>query len=179
MMIDPVISWSASLFTGGLFLAAALHKLADFRRFRATVRAYRIVADDLSGPLAIMAVVAELVSGSLAIAIGTSSHRAGLAGCVGLLAVYGALILFSIARGNSAIDCGCLGFAAWRPRLSNVMVARNLILVAVAAVAMAPVSDRPLLWLDYGAMTATLVMLALLYAGFDLAINLPKKEELL
>ena len=174
--MDPAISATAALFIGGLFLLAAGHKLADFARFQATVRAYRLVADDMAGFLAGLAVLAELVIAGMALSIGASWQQAGILGAMALLALYAGVILLNIARDNVAIDCGCLGFAARAPRLTPALALRNLVLVATGALALLPISARALTWLDFTAMAGCLAMLALLYAGFDLAISQSKKE---
>jgi hypothetical protein len=176
--MDPAISATSALFVGGLFLLAAGHKLADFDRFQVTVRAYRLVADDMAGFLAGLAVLAEFVVAGMTLSIGASWQQAGLLGAIGLLALYAGIILLNIARGNVAIDCGCLGFTAKAPRLTPALALRNLLLVAIAALALLPVSTRPLTWLDFIAVAGSLASLALLYAGFDLAITLSNKESL-
>ena len=176
--MDPAISATTALFTGGLFLLAAGHKLADFPRFQATVRAYRIVADDMAGFVAGLAVLVELLIAGLTLSIGASWQPAGIAGAIALLVLYGGVILLNISRGNLAIDCGCLGFTAKAPRLTPALALRNLVLATIAALALVPVSDRALTWLDFTAMAGSLASLALLYAGFDLAIALKKKETL-
>lgn len=176
--MDPAISATVALFIGGLLMFAAGHKLADFARFQATVRAYRLVADDMAGLLARLAVLAEFVLAGMTMSIGASWQQAGLVGAMGLLTLYAGVILLNIARGNVAIDCGCLGFTARVPRLTRALALRNLLLVAITAIALLPVGIRPLTWLDCVAVAGSLASLALLYAGFDLAITLPNKEAL-
>ena len=176
MTVDPAISATAALFTGGMFLLAAAHKVSDFRRFVATVRAYRIVADDMAAFAGALAVAAELTAGALTLSIGAAWQQVGILLSMALLGAYAGIILLNIARGNVAIDCGCLGFTAKAPRLTTAQALRNGVLIALAGLSLPPVSGRPLEWLDYVAVTASLAALALLYAGFDLAIALSNKE---
>lgn len=177
-MMDPAISATASLFIGGLLLVAACHKLAVFSRFRATLAAYRLVAGEATGVLAGGAVLAELVLAWMTLSLGAAWQRTGVVGAIALLTLYAGAIVLNLARGNVHIDCGCLGFAGRAPRLTVLLAWRNAVLVAIAAVALVPVAQRPLTWLDLAAIAASLVSLALLYAGSDLAITLSRKESL-
>lgn len=175
-MIDPLLSITASVFTGCLLVASGVHKLADLAGFRTTLAAYRILP---AGTLAVAApviAVAEIAAGVAAAVPGAPFQRAGLTACILLLGIYAAVILFSISRGNRFIGCGCLGFAARRPGLTAGMALRNLGVIAVAIVALLPSGGRALTWLDGTAVAGGVGMSALLYLGFDLLITLPARK---
>lgn len=176
-MIDPVLSLASSIFVGGLFTAAGLHKLRDPVRFRATLKAYRVLPAATLGVVAPSIGLVEIVAGVSAAIVGTPLRSAGLVACLLLLCAYAGLILFSIARGNRFIDCGCLGFGARRPGLTAAMALRNLAVAVMATAALLPVDSRPLVWLDGIAVPGGVAMLALLYFGFDLVITLPGRAN--
>lgn len=178
MRVDPLFPIGAALFVGGLFVASAAHKLHDLRRFGGTVGAYGVVPTVVVPMVALAVATTEVVAGIGTLLIGSRIQPVALSICIALLAFYALLILFSIARGRQTIDCGCLAFGARRPRLRTAMPLRNLIVMIVAFFGLLPTTTRSLIWLDGTALIGGVTMLALLYAGFDLAISLPGKEEL-
>jgi len=143
--MDPVVDVVVRSALTLLFAAAAVHKLRDRARFRATLAAYRLGPERLAGFASGAVVVAEL-----AVAAGLVSSRArtpALAGAGLLLLAYAAAIAVNLWRGRRDIDCGCLG-AAGRETLTWWLVGRNLVLVGVALTARVAVEPRPLVWVD-------------------------------
>jgi hypothetical protein len=142
--MDPVIDATVRAALALLLLAAATHKLRDPVRFRATVADYRLL------PASLVTIgAAILVLSELAVAVALAVARVwGLAGAAALLALYAAAIAVNLARGRRRLDCGCTGHALRRP-ISGWLVLRNLALVAIALADLAPVSTRPLVWIDY------------------------------
>lgn len=111
-----------------LFGAAVTLKLRRFEDFRRAVIGYRVAPASWSVGLAAGVVAAEaLVAAAAAASIAGARIAAGV-----LLAGYAALMSFNLLRGRAFIDCGCGG--PGQP-ISTVLVARNLALAAVFAVA--------------------------------------------
>ena len=107
-----------------------------------------------------------LVRGSRA-AVALAVARAwGLAGAAALLALYAAAIAVNLARGRRHLDCGCAGPALRRP-ISGWLVVRNLVLVAIALADLAPLSTRPLVWVDALTVVAATAALAACWMAAD------------
>jgi hypothetical protein len=56
------------------------------------------------------------------------------------IGAYAAAIAINLLRGNTRIDCGCLGFGARVPELRWGLVGRNALLLAAVLTALLPVS---------------------------------------
>jgi hypothetical protein len=98
-----------------------------------------------------------------------------------LLLVYAAAMAVNIVRGRTHIDCGCLGFGTSRASLGWELVARNMLLAAVALAAAAlPVAPRALGAIDAISGIGAIVAFALLYFGFGqfTAVRLQEKAVL-
>jgi ABC-type phosphate transport system permease subunit len=98
-----------------------------------------------------------------------------------LLLVYAGGMAINILRGRTHIDCGCLGFGTSRASLGWELVARNILLGAVAlAVFALPVVPRALGAIDAISGLGAVVALALLYLGFGqfTAVRLQEKAVL-
>jgi len=141
--MDPVVDVTVRASLALLCLSATVHKLRDVARFRATVADYRLLPRPLVSLGAILLVVAE---GAVGFAL-VVTRWWGLAGAATLLALYAGAITVNLARGRRHLDCGCTGPALRRP-ISSWLVARNLLLVAVALAALGPVQRRSMVWLD-------------------------------
>jgi len=160
--MDPVIDATVRASLGLLFLSASAHKVRDPARFRATVADYRL----LPRPLAPLG-AAALVVAELAVFAGLVASRSwGLAGAAAMLALYAAAIGINLARGRRTLDCGCTGPALRRP-ISGWLVARNLLLAAVALAALAPVQARPPVWIDPLTVVAATAAFAACWAAGD------------
>jgi uncharacterized membrane protein len=142
---------------GLLFLAAAVHKLRDPRRFRRIVRGYRIVPKPFVGAAAVVIPLAELVSATLlALPAGRS---AGLTAVAALLLLYAGAIAVNLARGVRHIECGCGPERTRRP-ISGGTAARNVALAVIALAALAPVRPRVAAWVDGLGVGAVVAILA-------------------
>ena len=141
--MDPVVDVTVRASLALLFLSATVHKLRDVARFRATVADYRLLPGPLVSLGALLLVVAE---GADVCALAVARWW-GLAGAATLLALYAGAITVNLARGRRHLDCGCTGPALRRP-ISGWLVARNLVLVAVALAALGPVQIRAMVWID-------------------------------
>ena len=174
--MDPVID--AALRTGlsVLFLAAAVHKLRDLARFRATLAEYHLLPPRLVPFGAIALVAAEL--GLAVTLVAPPLRTASLVAAAGLLLIYGGAMAVNLARGRRHIDCGCAGPAARRP-ISGGLVARNAVLVAAALGGLLPVSPRPLFWVDAVTVLGATATLATLYAALDRLLALAPTRAML
>jgi len=174
--LDP----AARLVLRGLLSAilgwAAWHKLRDVGAFRAAVEAY-----ELAPPLWAVPIGAALIAAELAIAVGLWLPRVGSAAAMAaaaLLLLYGTAIAINLARGRRDLDCGCAGPAGELP-ISSALVARNLVLAALAAASALPGAARPWHWLDAVTVAAGVIALAALYAVVDgLLANTPALRRL-
>lgn len=160
--IDPAFSAIVALSAALLFGAAALHKLADWPRFRAALAGYRIAPDRLLPGLAVAVVALELAA--VALLPLPASRPAGALVAAGLLASYAIAISVNLRRGRTNIDCGCFGVGA-RNTISRWMLIRNLLLAVLVCAAALPVSDRALTALDSLTIGGAVICLAILYAA--------------
>ena len=160
MTLDPAICWILALSLALLFGVAARHKLADRGRFLAVLANYDLLPERLIPPAAMTVISAEIVAGLLLVLPAVRATGAYLS--VALLGAYAFAIAVNLLRGRTRIDCGCLGFGR-HDRIAWTMVARNLVLLALALALLLPASPRGLLALDaltIGASLATVAMLS-------------------
>ena len=162
--LDPAAGIVLRAAVAALLLSAASHKLRDPLRFREALSEYELSPRRWSRVLATLLIAAELVLGAALL----FSPLAGIAAAA-LFAIYAAAIGVNLARGRRDIDCGCAG-PAGRMSLHGALVARNLVLVAVALAAALPCSDRKLVWLDCVTIGAALAVVVLLYSAVETAI---------
>jgi len=160
MTVDPAIDLMIRAALALLFAVAATHKLRDMTTFRGTFADYRLLPD-----VAARAVPAgEAAVALLLVAPATSAL--GKAAAVALLVAYAAAIGVNLARGRRHIDCGCGGPHARRP-IGPGLVVRNTLLAGVALAALAPVYERPLVWVDGLTISGAVLALAALYVAAD------------
>lgn len=163
--ILPILVADALL--GGLFLLGGFAKLKDFATFAGTLGNYRLLPEALVTPAAAAIVGVELLAGAAAIAAPLLGTQLAMAAIAALLLLYAAGMGINIARGRDHIDCGCLGFGATRASLGWDLVARNMLLAAIALAAVAlPVVPRPLGAIDWISGIGAVAALALVYLGF-------------
>lgn len=149
-----------------VFARAALHKAMDLAIFVHTMGGYRLLPAALLFPFAI-----GLLALEVAIAIGlvlpaTRSLAAGAA--LILLAVYAGAIAINLARGNTLIDCGCGGAGQG---LSWYLVLRNIMLVGLCLVALAPPLPVEMNGAAWTSAAAGIVSFLLLFAGIEKLID--------
>lgn len=160
MTIDPALDLALRAALSLLLLTAAAHKLRDLGSFRATLAEYRLL------PASAVRVGAAAVAGvEVALAVGLHvARREALVGTAALLAVYAGAIAVNLARGRRDLDCGCGGP---RRTISGMLVARNLLLAAIAVAGLLPPSPRPVTWLDAITIAAVTAFAAAIYATVD------------
>jgi putative oxidoreductase len=155
-----------------VFVLAGLAKLPFRREFARLVRRYGLLPPRLVTPTALALPPLELLAGLFLLVGFATRPMAVLVGLV--LCAFSGAVAINLLRGNE-IDCGC--FTMTGPsRLSWMLVARNLVLVSMAAVvALRPPGalsvDAALFGLDVRGVSAgdALACLALGFALFGLA----------
>ena len=115
---------------GGVFLSAALPKLADPHAFAVSIDNYHLVPGQVSRAAGAALPVLELV---VALALLAGVHARGAAViCAGMLLVFAGALAHAL-RLDINVDCGCFGAAA-RSEVGWGSVARNLALTALCVV---------------------------------------------
>jgi hypothetical protein len=174
--MDPVLGHVIALALAVLFLWSCGHKLRAPRAFKAALRDYRLLPAVLAGPAGTVLIAAEALAGAGALLVDARSFALLL--MLSLLALYTSAIAVNLLRGRRGIDCGCGPVARDQP-LSLGLVARNLALMALAALALLPSSGRRLDWLDIVTIATGTAVCALLYgATAQLAANRPRLAAL-
>ena len=179
MMGAPVLSFALralALAIGLVLIAGVLDKLRDWPAFRAAVANYRVLPSRFVALAAIGLPLAEAAAGAALLVDASRIVGAWLG--AGVIGVATAGIAVNVARGRTDIDCGCGGVEG-RQRLSWLLVARNLVLVALLGCA-AQVAAPPLRGIASGATLAmaALAFFALFAAASQLAAQRPLLNEL-
>ncbi len=151
-MLDTLPQLTLALALAALFGAAALHKLCAREQWPAIVRQYRLLPVPLAGPVALVVPFIEALAA--AALLWARTRGAGALAVAALLVVYAVAIAINLRRGRRSIDCGCFG-AQRRQGIAPWMIARNLVLAALALVLLLPT--------DRGAPSATELTLALVF----------------
>lgn len=138
-----VLAMALGSFGAWLFLSAAVQKISDFPRFRATFAAYKLVPQSLSDVVAGSVVILEVIAAVVLMLVSLVPLLVPAAGSmlsfeVGFLSLFSTSLLapvlilsyavamaINLFRGRRSIDCGCGG--APMP-LSKSLVIRNLVL---------------------------------------------------
>jgi hypothetical protein len=116
---------------GVVFLAAGILKVVDPHAFAVSIARLRIVPMALVGPVAILLPWIEIVA---AAALFLPAYRGpALKLLLGLLVLFTAVLAIGLARGG--ISCGCFGKADSVFNRADVGMARNVVLIALAVVA--------------------------------------------
>ena len=124
--------FAARVLLAALFTVAGLAKLADRAGTRKTVEDFG-VRSRAAGALAVALPVLELTVAGLLLPASTALY--GALGALVLLGLFTGAIAWSLARGR-APDCHCFGQLHSAPASSKTL-ARNVVLLAVAAFALA------------------------------------------
>ena len=176
-MLDPLLLRIISVGFALLFIPAAVHKLANISQFSAIVQAYEILPRGLIRPSAVFIPLLELSLGVAWLLSGMPilfiSSIAVMS--ASLLGLYTLGIAVNLHRGRSYIDCGC-GFSTTITttgkgqnvqHLSYGLLLRNVMLIAVALVAVIPPATREFLFIDYFNLLTATIALVLIYGAFN------------
>ncbi|MEP7280346.1 MAG: MauE/DoxX family redox-associated membrane protein [Rubrivivax sp.] len=159
-VIDPVLAHAAAAGLGAVLLLGALEKLREPEVFRDAVDNYRLLPAPLVPVLARSLPLFEGLAGALLLP-GATRPLGGLL-ALALLLLVTAAIGINLLRGRDRIDCGCGG--GLHTPLGVGLVVRNGVLMLLALTSFAPLSGRPVVWLDFAAAGfATLFGLGLYY----------------
>lgn len=162
--IDPVFGWLATAALSLLFAAASVAKLRDLTRFSGVLEAYAVLPAALVPLIARLLPLLEIV---VAVGLVWPMTRNGAAwGAGGLLFIYGAGIALNLARGRRDLDCGCEGFGRRHP-IAGWMLARNALIIGLAALAGAPATARALVATDLLTIAGGLAAFAFVYFAAD------------
>jgi hypothetical protein len=154
--IEAVLRGALSL----LLVATAFEKARDFGAFRAAVSGHQLLPDRFTGAVAVMLASSEALLGlSLATPAAWGLRDTALLASAALFALYGAAITVNLVRGRRDIDCGCAGPAARQP-LSEWLLIRNAVLIAMALGCVGGAAARPLVWVDAITVVGGVTMLA-------------------
>jgi hypothetical protein len=155
--IDPLLAMIAAGCIAALLLHAAAAKLGDRGTFTQHLGAYG-VRERVAPVLATLMPTAEIL---LALGLMTPWRGAAAAGSAVLLLIYGGGMAWQRAHGRR-IDCGCGGAPLL---LSWWLVARNVLLAALAVAAGLAVLPRTVGAADAAVAGGAVVLGALLYAA--------------
>jgi hypothetical protein len=160
MQVDPAIIAVTRAAGAMIFAGSAAMKFAAPNEFRAAVENYRVVPESIAGLVAWTVPTLELAGAAGLVFSLTRDAAAYL--LLGLLAIFTAAIVLSLARGRREIDCGCFG-PMMRQRLSGWLVVRNIALASMVAATTANPEMRTLLPLDYVTIASGGLALVILY----------------
>lgn len=173
--LDPLLSHVSAAAVALVLLLAALAKLRDLALFRHAVDAYGVLPAPLVGAVAVALPLLEGAAGVLLLPAGTRAAGAVLA--VAALGTATLGVVLALRAGRTDVDCGCGGSASLT--LSWGLVARNAVLLVLAAGAAWPIAPRTTGWLDAAAgVLATLVLLGLYAVANQLLANHPRLRAL-
>jgi hypothetical protein len=144
--LDPVYSLTIAILIAFVFAAAGIHKAMNFSHHAGVVADYRVVPAWVVPLLAPLIIVLEFAVVVLVLIPDTRS--AGVILTTGLLFVYILSIALNLVRGRTFIDCGC-SWGSQGHQISAWLIARNLIMVAVALLALLPSANRSLQLMDW------------------------------
>lgn len=168
--VDPLWVWIAVAATAVLLAQAALAKLADRPLFEQHLAAYGL-------PHALLPALAgavPLTEAALALALFTPWRPAAAAGGAALLLGYGVVMAWHRAHGHR-LDCGCGGEPL---AVSWILVGRNVLLAALAALAGAPMGPRAMGVGDFLVVAAAVLLGTLLYAALHQILRHTHRTEL-
>jgi hypothetical protein len=164
--MDPLAVAIAAAVLVLVFVRGLWHKLAEHDLFRVTLAEYGILPERLVPAAALGIIVAESIVAAGLLFPWTRPVAAVVAAA--LLALYAAAIGINLHRGRVTIDCGCGGPGQG---LSWLLVARNMGLIAVAALAAMPVADRGMGVADAGVFGFAVITVWLLIVGLEQAAS--------
>jgi hypothetical protein len=163
-MIDPLLNHAVAAAFALLWWLTAWHKLSARVEFRAALLDYRLLPPGLVPLAAWLIPVGEALLG-LAWVTGPASVAGPLSAA--LLGVYALAIAINLGRGRVHMGCGCgFGSAAGKDLpMSWWLIARNVVLGALALTGALPVADRSLGLVDGLTLILMLAAATVLFTG--------------
>lgn len=142
-MRHPVLLWLCRIVLAGLFLLAAVGKIADPHAFAGVIRNFQLLPRALSN---LPAITVPWIEGLAALALlaGGGWFRAGLAWITLMLAGFTLLFFYVMALGIE-VDCGCFGQlgALLAGEVGIGSVIRNGVLLGLCAILWRSPLGRP------------------------------------
>ncbi|MBI5614921.1 MAG: methylamine utilization protein MauE [Gammaproteobacteria bacterium] len=173
---DPLVLGTLALALAGILGSAAAPKWRDREGFGYALENYELLPAALIPAAALAIPCAETFTALGLLAPATRPYAAGAAAA--LFLVFSLGIAVNLARGRDAIDCGCGGAGGDQP-ISWWLVARNLVLVALALVLVREPAARAFVWLDYISLVGGTAACVGCYAlANQLLANAPRLERL-
>ena len=164
--IDPFVQLVAAGAIGIVFARALVEKSSNFVVYAATLRDYRLVPEGLAPFAAVCLFVAEVAA--LFLLIWPDTRAAGAILSIVLLGLYGLAMTLALTAGREEIECGCGGAGQI---VSWALVARNIALISVAALMLAPETPRALSWFDSAQLVCAILISWLALAIVETAIE--------
>lgn len=128
---QPMLLWTLRVFLALLFATAAVSKLRHVEEFYGVVRNFRLVPDAASRVIALALPVVELAV-AVGLMVSAIAAPAAMTAAV-LLIVFAFALAINVARGRTAIDCGCFRLGL-KQQVSWLLVGRNIVLTAMAMI---------------------------------------------
>lgn len=172
LAIDPLLGWIAAALSAALLAHAALLKFADLALLEQHLAAYGVPG--WLQPLLRLALPAlELLAAVLLL---TPLREPGAALATVLLLGYAGAMAWHRLHGHK-LDCGCGGAPM---TVSWPLVARNVVLAAIAGAAVLPNTARELGPADFAVLAGALLLATVLHAVFHqvLAHQRPMRPSL-
>ena len=127
---QPWIRWLVRFILGGIFIYAAIIKIASPLDFADSIAAYRILPYSIINPFAWGLPFFELACGLLVLT--GFLERLGLLGIIGVLVVFIVALGLALVR-HLSIDCGCFGHHAWIDTNPWTALIRDVVLLGIAS----------------------------------------------
>jgi hypothetical protein len=162
--LDPLFLWMAVACVATLLAHAAVTKTADLGLFEQHLAGFGVPA----GSLFLLARVLPAAEWSAALLLLSPWRAAGSVLAAALLLLYAGAMATMRASGRTP-DCGCGGEPL---PVSWLLVARNVLLAALAGLPLWPVAGRALGWADFLVIAAALLLATLLYAALHQLLRL-------
>lgn len=150
---------------GLMLIGAAWHKLSAHAEFAAIVADYRLLPPFTVAFVALLIPLLEISLGFAWLAGLATNIVAPLTAL--MFTIYGLAIAANLLRGRLHISCGCgLGRSSGENQpLSWMLVARNVLLVALSLLPLLPATGRTLTATDWFTLIAAVPASFLLYSG--------------
>jgi hypothetical protein len=157
LLSNPLCVLIAACALAVLFAHAALLKASDRELLTHHLAGYGVPAT-LRQSVAHLVIAMEAVT---AVALISPWRALGALMAAGLLATYALAMALQLLQ-HRRVDCGC---GAQALPVSWVLVLRNALLVALAAIAAQSAEMRELNWMDFGVVMAALLLMVVLYSA--------------
>ncbi len=178
MDIQPLTLTFFRLLLGTVFLSSFIGKANQPRRFAATLAAFNFIPTASVQLIAFTLIGTEAVIGSLLL-VGWQTRVIALVSGIMLL-LFIAVIVLSLMRGNTNLECGCFG-AKHTQKISHQLIVRNIALLIVSVCiatrggGLMMLDDYPLIWESLLMGDRPLIPIVLVCVGMSFLVALVLK----